>query len=313
MEKVAITGISGYIGTRLLHHLDGVEGIQRIVGIDVKQPSFQPAKLRFYRHDIREPFGDLFAENEVDTAIHLAFIMRTIRNKTLARQIDVEGTINLVRACQQANVKHVLYLSSHTVYGAHPDNPIMVTEDLPLRPLADFQYSWGKAQAEQVLRDFSTHAQDVAITILRSCPVMGPNAADSVPALMFKPPVMIGVAGFDPRLQFVHEDDLIRLIQVFLSQKKGGIFNVAGDGELAYSEVARLIGKRMLKLPARLLEFLMSMSWAIHLQSDSPASGLKFIKYPPVVSTEKLKETGFRFQYSTKEALSSFISSVKTQ
>jgi len=131
---------------------------------------------------------------------------------------------------------------------------------------------------------------------------------------MFKPPVMIGVAGFDPQLQFVHEDDLIRLIKIFLSQEKGGIFNVAGDGELTYSEVAKLLRKRMLRLPKRLLELLMLMSWAMHLQNDSPASGLKFIQYPPVVSTEKLKkELGFVFQYSVKEALSSFISSVKTR
>jgi hypothetical protein len=56
------------------------------------------------------------------------------------------------------------------------------------------------------------------------------------------------------------------------------------------------------------------MSWALHLQNESPVSGLEFVKYPPVVSTDKLaKETGFRFQYSTEEALSSFVSAVRGQ
>jgi len=131
---------------------------------------------------------------------------------------------------------------------------------------------------------------------------------------MFKPPVMIGVAGFDPPMQFVHEDDLVRLIGVFLTHRKGGIFNVAGDGELTYSEVARLVSKKMMRLPRRLLEFIMLISWAMHLQNDSPPSGLEFIKYPPLISTEKLRrEIGFRFQYSTREALSSFVSYVKTR
>jgi nucleoside-diphosphate-sugar epimerase len=113
-------------------------------------------------------------------------------------------------------------------------------------------------------------------------------------------------------VQFVHEDDLTRLIEIFLTQKKEGIFNVAGRGELKYSEVARMVGEKLLRLHDGLLKFLIRMSWALHLQNESPPSGLEFIKYPPVVGTDKLaKEIGFRFQYSTKEALSSFVSAVR--
>jgi UDP-glucose 4-epimerase len=131
---------------------------------------------------------------------------------------------------------------------------------------------------------------------------------------MFKPPVMIGVAGFDPRMQFVHEYDLIQVIETFLNQKKGGIFNVAGEGDLRYSEVAKLARKRLLRLPDSLIKPLIRISWALHLQNDSPYAGLEFIKYPPVVSTGKLlKETGFRFHYSTEEALSSFVSSLRNR
>jgi UDP-glucose 4-epimerase len=116
---------------------------------------------------------------------------------------------------------------------------------------------------------------------------------------MFKPPVMIGVAGFDPRMQFVHEYDLIQVIETFLNQKKGGIFNVASDGDLRYSEVAKLARKKLLRLPHSLIKALMHISWVLHLQNDSPYSGIEFIKYPPVVSTGKLlKEIGFRVQVS---------------
>jgi UDP-glucose 4-epimerase len=129
---------------------------------------------------------------------------------------------------------------------------------------------------------------------------------------MFKPPVMIGVTGFDPRMQFVHEDDVIQVIGTFLNQKKGGIFNVAGEGDLRYSEVAKLARKKLLRLPNGLIKPLMRISWALHLQNHSPYTGIEFIKYPPVVSTGKLlKETGFKFQYSTEEALSSFLSSLR--
>jgi UDP-glucose 4-epimerase len=121
---------------------------------------------------------------------------------------------------------------------------------------------------------------------------------------------MIRVAGYDPPLQFVHEDDLIELIMTLLSQRRAGIFNVAGDGEIRYTQVAALSGRRTITLPDKMLRFLMGFSWALHLQSESPASGLEFIKYPPIVSTEKLKrEVGFQFRYSSREAVTAFVNS----
>jgi len=306
--RIAISGISGYIGSRLFSRLDSMKAVERIIGIDVRPLKVSSPKLRFYCQDIFAPLGDIFAENEVESAIHLAFVLKPTHDRAGAHQVDIGGSLNFLEACRQAYVKHILYLSSHTVYGAHPDNPIPLTEDSPLRPLPDFQYSWDKVETERILRDFAVPNKDVCLTILRSCPVIGPNAANSVAALMFKLLVMIGVAGYDPPMQFVHEDDLIELITTFLNQRRTGVFNVAGDGELRYSEVAKLSGRAMIKLPEGLLRFLMGFSWSLHLQNDSPTSGLKFIKYPPIISTEKLKnETGFQFRYSSKEALLAFM------
>jgi UDP-glucose 4-epimerase len=308
VESIAITGISGYIGNRLLSWLDEVPGVGKIVGIDMKPPIRRPSKLRFYYREILQPFGDIFVENEVDSAIHLAFVLKPTHNREDARQVDIGGISNFLDACRQAQVKRILYLSSHTVYGAYPDNPVPLREDTPLRPLTDFQYSRDKVEAERILTDFAAAYGGVCLTILRSCPVIGPNAANSIVTSMFKP-VMIRVTGFDPPLQFVHEDDLAELMIAMLMQRKSGIFNVAADGEVRYTELAKLYGKRTVTLPDKLLRLLMSFSWTLHLQSESPPSGLEFIKYPPIVSTEKLKrETGFQFRYSSKEAVVSFMS-----
>ena len=308
MKRIAITGVSGYIGSRFLSRLDQMAGIDRIVGIDVKPPGNRSPKLKFYSQNIIQPLGDIFVENEVESAIHLVFIMKPTRDSNGSRQIDVNGTLNFLDACRQAQVKHILYLSSHTVYGAHADNAESLSENSPLRPLSGFQYSEDKVDAERQLIDFAASHKDVCLTILRSCPVIGPNAGNSVVTSMFKS-IMIRVAGYDPPMQFVHEDDLVELIITLLSQKKAGIFNVAGDGEILYTEIARLCGRRMVSFPDKLLYLLMNFSWALHLQNESPASGLQFIKYPPITSTEKLKrEVGFKFNYSSKEAVASFVS-----
>ena len=83
---------------------------------------------------------------------------------------------------------------------------------------------------------------------------------------------------------------------------------MAGDGEISYTELARLCGRRTLSLPGGLLRPAMSLSWKLRLQGESPPGGLEFIRYPPVISTEKLKdETGFSFEYSSKEAVRTFL------
>ncbi len=308
MKSVAIAGSSGYIGSRPLSRLGEAEAVERIVGIDTAPPGDSPPKLRFYRQDILKPLADIFAENEVDSAINLVFALKPTHDVTGARQLNIDGTLNFLKACRQAQVKHILYLSSHTVYCVHPDNAQPFNEDSPLRPLAGFQYSRDKAEIERILKDFAASHKDICITILRSCPVIGPNAANSVAAVMFKP-VMLRVAGYDPPMQFVHEDDLVEVIITFLSQRKAGIFNVAGDGEIRYSEIARLSGRKTITLPERLLGSLMGFSWKLRLQNESPTSGLEFIKYPLIVSTEKLKsELGFHFRYSSRDAVASFVS-----
>ena len=81
MKNIAITGISGYIGTRLLSRLDGIGSVKKIIGIDIKKPTFKSAKLEFYHQDILAPFGDLFAREKVDTAVHLAFVLRPTRDQ----------------------------------------------------------------------------------------------------------------------------------------------------------------------------------------------------------------------------------------
>jgi UDP-glucose 4-epimerase len=312
--NIAITGISGYIGSRLLAHLDRLDSVEKIIGIDIKEPHITSTKLKFYNQDIRHPLGDLFIENGVDTIVHLAFILRPTRQTALARKIDIGGTINLLKACREAKVKHLLYLSSHTAYGAHKDNPMWLTEDSPLRPIRGFHYSYDKVENEKVLHDFSATNRDITLTILRSCPVVGANAIGSATTIMFTPFVILGITGSDAPIQFIHEDDLINIMGVCISQKKGGIYNVAGDGTLKYSEVARMLCKRLLKLPDKLLELAVSLSWAAHLQSAAPAGCLKFIQYPPVVSTEKLKrEVGYSFKYSSKDALSAYADCVTKQ
>jgi UDP-glucose 4-epimerase len=307
MKRVAITGISGYIGTQLLRRLEQQEDVESIIGIDLRAPSSTSPKLKFYPRDIREPFADIFSDNQIDTAIHLAFVVTPTHDYIGAHRINIEGARNFLDACQQASVECLFYLSSHTVYGPHPDNPISITEESPLRPIPSFPYSCDKAEVERMFQDFMERHPDICVIIVRTCSVTGPQGGGAGLTILFTP-VMIRAIGYNPPWQFIHEDDLTELISTLLKQRQKGIFNAGGEGFLRYREMIKAVGKPSIALPAFLLSLLLTLSWRLHLQSSSPVGGLEFLKYPIVVSTEKLrKTTGFQFRHSSREALMSLL------
>jgi UDP-glucose 4-epimerase len=311
MKRVAITGISGYIGSLLIQRLDQQEDVESIIGIDVRAPRSASPKLKFYLRDVREPFADIFADNAIDTALHLAFVVTPIHDEVGSHQINIEGSHNFLEACRQASVKHVCYLSSHTTYGAHADNPIPILEDAPLRPTPGFLYPNDKARVDLLFQDFMERYPDICVTIVRTVAVTGPSGGNMGLAVLFTP-VMIRPRGYDPLWQFIHEDDLAEVVTILLKQKQRGIFNVAGEGGLRYTEMIAASGKPSISLPAGLLKFFTNISWKVRLQSRAPGGGMELLKYPVVISTEKVqKTTGFKFRHSGTEAFMSFIETIK--
>jgi nucleoside-diphosphate-sugar epimerase len=77
-----ITDVSGYLGTLLFKRIVQEGEVERIVGIDIKEPAFTSPKFTFIKHDIRQSFVDIFTNNKIDTAIHLAFVVAPIHNET---------------------------------------------------------------------------------------------------------------------------------------------------------------------------------------------------------------------------------------
>ena len=309
MRRVAITGSSGYIGGQLVRRLSSDPAVEAIIGIDARPPENQPSKLRFYLRDVAKPWNDLLTEEGVDAAIHLAFVVRPSRNDRDTRLVNVEGTRNFLNACHRAKVGQVIYLGSMAAYGAHPDNPAPLLEHHPLRPNERFQYSRDKAATDHLVQEYAVSNRDVSVTILRGAVVLGPGGAQAVGAKVFQP-VMVRLAGHDPPVQYIHEEDLIEMLVKFLEHPVAGIFNAAADGLLQYTDVARLARRPMMAVPKSLLSGLMNVTWALRLQSQSTSAGLDFIAYPWVGGNAKLKEeTGFAYRYTTQETVESYLRS----
>ena len=301
--RVAVTGAAGSVGTKLVERLAASDDVDSVVGFDVRPTAIEHPKVVCFQQDIRQPMADILREYGVDALVHLAFLLRQGRNREAMRRVNVGGTAQALRACQAAGVGHLVYFSSTTVYGPHPGDPQPYTEESPVRPVSGFQYAEDKAATELMLEAFTIDNPDTCVTVLRGCPIMGPRSENFI-SQAFRKPVLVSIAGANPQMQFIHEDDVQEALELCLMERVPGVYNLTGEDTVAYSDIARTAGLRSVALPAPVLSALTQASWALRLQGDSPASGLAMVRWPWVASNEKLtRETGFRPRYTSREAL----------
>ena len=101
-------------------------------------------------------------------------------------------------------------------------------------------------------------------------------------------------------MQFVHEDDLVEGLVLLIDGKRGGAFNVGGDGTLTINECGDIIGMKRRKMPLKVAWPLAGLMWKLH-QSETPPGNLHFALHPWVVANDKLKSVGWKPRHDTRE------------
>jgi nucleoside-diphosphate-sugar epimerase len=275
---VAVTGPTGTFGFGLIPLLQTDDRVTRVMGI-ARRP-FDPAaygwtKLEYRRGDVRDPAALRDAFAGADVVVHLAFLVTGAASAGVLRSVNVEGTLNAFRAAVQAGARRFVYASSVAAYGFHPDNPVGMTEEWPVRPAARLFYAQEKAELEYLLRaEAARTAADrieadgdtgPALYLLRPPVVLGPHAvgakdllpgplaplgrvlADRIGRFPVPLPALVPVMS----LQFVHEVDLGQaLLRCVVAAGPPGAYNIAADGILTTADVAREFGLIPLPLPA---------------------------------------------------------------
>ena len=305
---IAVTGALGYVGTVLIRHLVEREDVDSVLATDVREPNQAlGSKVTFVRQDVSEPFPGLFAEHEVDTVVHLAYVLRQSRNRQANRRVNVDGTRNTLEACRRGGVGRIVYLSSTSVYGAHPDNPQALTEEMLARPVTGFQYSEDKLESERLLNEFASAMSGVAVCILRCCPIMGAHA-DNFIASAFDKPLLVAVSGTNPPMQLIHEEDMVRCLTLAVLGEAEGLYKHGG------SRVNRLArdgvhARQTCRLDASVAAL---PSNATHMGVEAAVGlarhGLDMIRYPWLASTKKIeREMGFNPRYSSRDAWAAYV------
>lgn len=304
MKTYCITGVSGYLGRLLADKLAGNPDV-RVVGIDRTAPA-GAKNVTFYDCDIRDRrLAQIFKHEKVHTLVHLAFYTLPEGDARLAESVNIAGTRNALEAAGEAGVRRLVLASSAAAYGSHPDNPVPMREEQALRPNPDFYYSRHKAEQEYITREFLRDHPDVKAVILRPCALIGPHINNPTGASL-RQKILVYMSKDATPIQLIHEDDAAEAFRLAAVGDGEGVFNVAAEGTLTYPELARLLNKRLVCLPYRLLAALATLGRSLRVSPVS-ARTLRFIRHPIVVDGSKFSRSfGFKPRYTAREALIQF-------
>jgi UDP-glucose 4-epimerase len=304
-RRILITGLSSYLGGRLAQALESEPGVEALVGIDVEDPRHELQRTEFVRAEI-EPGSvrRILRAAAIDTVVDT----RLIPDAMLAppghvHAVNVTGTANILQACAAAGdrLRKLVFKSSANYYGWGSDQPAFITEDIaaPQRPRTALER--GIVQAERAVAEFGARHPDRTVTVLRLADEIGSERRSSHLALLGLP-VVPSMLGFDPRFQFVHEDDVVDALAHATLHELRGAYNVAADGVLALSEVVSLLGKTMLPvLPP----------WGTGLAATSlrrlglrvPLELTRQLRYGRGLDNRRLKASGVAFRFTSRETV----------
>ncbi|MFI7587967.1 NAD-dependent epimerase/dehydratase family protein [Spongisporangium articulatum] len=309
---VLVTGVSRYLGGRFAKLLSADPEVDSVIGVDVIPPPHDIGDTSFVRADIRNPMiGRIIEHAGVDTVVHMNVIATPMGagGRVSMKEINVIGTMQLLAACQRADtLTRLVVKSTSSVYGSSHRDPAMFSEDLVGK--VPPQSGWGRdsVEVEGYVRGFTRRRPDVDVVTLRLANIMGPGVRTSMTDY-FQLPVIPTVLGFDPRLQFVHEDDGLEALRLATLRPVSGVFNVAGDGILTLSQAARIAGRPTVPVPPGLGGLVGTLYRRTGL-TDFSADQIRFLTHGRGLDTTRMREVlGLEPRYTTREAFTDFVRS----
>ena len=304
-RRVLITGVASYWGGRLAQTLEADPSIEAIVGVDSEEPTRELTRTEFVRTGNQHALiRRIVQAARLDTVIDTRLTVDSIRGtRTEIHENNVIGTMNILAACAgpESPVRKLVFKSSAHYYGSSQDDPAFFTERMqrPHPPTTPIERDI--VEAEAAIADHAGKHPEIHVSVLRFANVLG-TGVDTSHTRLFDLPAVPMVLGFDPRYQFVHQDDVVRALAYAVDTDLHGIFNVAGDGVLALSEVIALLGKS----PAPVLSPYATGAAALPLRALGvriPPEMLTQLRFGRGLDNRLLKSRGFAYDFTTRESV----------
>jgi UDP-glucose 4-epimerase len=304
-RRVLVTGADTFWGGRMIQALETDPNLEMILGMGARAPSVPFERAEFVRADQNYSIVNRIVKaTQVDTILHTFMVTSAGVSNRRVHEINVIGTMNLLAAAgaSGSSVRHIVVKSSTLVYGSSARDPNTFAEDTPRSAPAAHSIERALVEAESLVRDFSEDNPGTLVTVLRFANVLGPHRTTAISRSLSRP-LCPSIFGFDPLLQFVEEDDVVRSLLHVTRGGIPGLYNVAGEGRLPWSEVAGICGTRLVPLsPYSPLK--------IHPLArlfDLPPELGDLLRYGRGVDTRRFAATGFSYRATSAGAVQSFI------
>jgi UDP-glucose 4-epimerase len=304
-KRILVTGLSTYWGGRLAQALEAFPEIEAIIGVAADEPQVELERTEYVKVGAQHALLRRVVEAaEIDTVVDTRLVVDSATTSPAkAHENNVIGTMNILAACSgpDSPVRKVVFKSSTHFYGCEQDDPAFFDEtmDRPHPPRTPIERDIVEAEAS--LTEFAERNRDVSVTILRFANVLGPDVRTSHTALLSLP-VLPMILGFDPRHQFVHEHDVVHALEHAVKDDVPGVFNVAADGVLVWSEVAGLLRKPYVPLLPPWGTGLATAAFR-RVGVNIPPEMLAQLRFGRGVDNRRFKAAGFRYQYTSRETV----------
>ncbi len=304
-RRILITGVSSQLGGRLAQALERDPAVEAIVGVDATDPRHELQRTEFVRLETDPALlRRILSAAAIDTVIDTRLVSDPLLAPlSQAREINVIGTRRILAACaaEGSSVRKVVFKSSAHLYGCDPGDPAFLTEAMSDRRAPQTALERDVLDAEAELSAFTSSRPQVTVTILRFADAIGGELHSSYLSLL-NLPMVPSILGFDPRCQFIHQDDVVAALAHAARLELPGVYNAAADGVLAFSEVVSLLGKRLLPvLPPWGTVFAAAQLRRLGL--PVPLEMLRQLRSGRGLDNRRLKATGFLYRYTTREAV----------
>ena len=306
-DAVLITGISGNFGrvlTRLLHR------DERVIGLDRRPFPGRPRDLEMIELDIRKKkVEEVFRRGEVKALVHMGIIHDPRLPQAEHHSFNVLGTRAVLEFAVRHGVPKIVVLSSTNVYGPSPDNDNFLTEDAPLLGSSRFPDIRDLVEIDMIAQQHLWKHPEVETVIVRPVHIVGPSIKNA-PSNYLRLARPMTLAGFDPMVQLIHEEDACRAIIAALRPGVRGVYNIVGPGELPLSTVHKELGRQPVPIPHLIARPLLSKLFQLRMASF-PAAELDHIQFLCTVDGSRAeRELGFRPAFTLRETIRSVLGEV---
>ncbi len=331
-DTILITGAAGYVGTMLVQKFAKDENVERIIGLD-KEPipdliKNEP-KLVYVEMNTADDWEEEVRKYAPTIVIHTAWQIREIYgNRALTWKWNIKGSDKVFDfAFSEPSVERLIHFSTVASYGAFADNSVnhRYTEEEPFRK-SEYLYSEEKRIAEEHLEDrYQASDRRVQVSIVRPAAITGPRgrfvrirfglqatlSGQMKDSFVYR--IISAMVSFVPVTptwlrQFIHEDDVVGIIErLALGQKPGGyeVFNICPPGDVVRpKDMARAVGKKTLPVHSWMVYLPFLVFW--HLTRGKIPTGpgaWRGYSYPIAVDGSKVtKVLGYHYQYEGFDA-----------